>query len=112
LYFFVIIHLEGFRNFVLIKVHGLQPPSAPERVQLLDLQGHLIGEVPFRPRITNKFAFDWLNFEPPTGLFYVRLVGVDDEYNVFYRMSQTALSALLPGLLENGSQRHINISAD
>ena len=72
----------------------------------------MIGEVPFRPRITDKFAFDWLNFEPPTGLFYVRLVGVDDEYNVFYRMSQTALSALLPGLLENGSQRHVNISAD
>ena len=59
----------------------------------------MIGEVPFRPRSTDKFAFDWLNFEPPRGLFYVRVVGVDEDYNVFYRMSQTALSAVLPGLL-------------
>ena len=59
----------------------------------------MIGEVPFRPRSTDQFAFDWLNFEPPRGLFYVRVVGVDEDYNVFYRMSQTALSAVLPGLL-------------
>ena len=95
----MIIPLVGFRNFVLIKVLGLVAPGVPVRVQLLDLQGHLIGEVPFRPRSTDKFAFDWLNFEPPRGLFYVRVVGIDDEYNVFYRMSQTALSAVLPGLL-------------
>ncbi|KAL9989079.1 hypothetical protein ACROYT_G003587 [Oculina patagonica] len=88
--------VAGFRNFVLIKVHGLRPPGAPERVQLLDLQGHLIGEVPFKPRKEDKFAFDWLNFEPPRGLFYMRVVGVDDDYNVFYRASPTALSAVLP----------------
>lgn len=55
--------------------------------------------MPFKPRSKDKFAFDWLNFEPPRGLFYVRVVGVDDDYNVFYRASPTALSAVLPGLL-------------
>lgn len=29
----------------------------------------------------------------------MRVVGVDDDYNVFYRASPTALSAVLPGVL-------------
>lgn len=66
-------------------------------MQLLDLQGHLIGEVPFKPRSMDRSTFDWVNFEPPRGLFYIRVVGVDDKYNIFYRASPTALSAVLPG---------------
>lgn len=42
-------------------------------------------------------TFDWYNFEPPKGLFYIRVVGVDDKQNMFYRASPTALSAILPG---------------
>lgn len=80
-------------------MNGLQPaPGTAQRVQLLDLQGHLIGEVPFKPRSTDRSTFDWVNFEPPRGLFYIRVVGVDDKYNIFYRASPTALSAVLPGL--------------
>ena len=90
--------VSGFRNFVLIKVNGLEPPGKAERVEILNLQGHLIGEVPFKPHNTDKSAFDWLNFEPPRGLFYIRVVGADDAGNVFYRASPTALSAVLPGL--------------
>ncbi|PFX30360.1 hemicentin-1-like isoform X2 [Stylophora pistillata] len=88
--------VAGFRNFVLVKVHGLKPPGRPERVEILDLQGGLIGEVPFSPQITDEFTFDWENFEPPKGLFYLRVIGVDDDSNVFYRASPTALSAVLP----------------
>ena len=62
------------------------------------MQGGLIGEVPFSPQITDEFTFDWENFEPPKGLFYLRVIGVDDDSNVFYRASPTALSAVLPGL--------------
>ena len=32
----------------------------------------------------------------------MRVVGVDDDYNVFYRASPTALSAVLPGVLIYG----------
>lgn len=88
--------VAGFRNFALVKVHGLKPPGRPERVEILDLQGGLIDEVPFSPRSTDEFTFDWENFEPPKGLFYLRVVGVDDDSNVFYRASPTALSAVLP----------------
>ena len=76
----------------------MKPPGRPERVEILDLQGGLIDEVPFSPRSTDEFTFDWENFEPPKGLFYLRVVGVDDDSNVFYRASPTALSAVLPGL--------------
>ena len=89
--------ISGFRNFALIKVNGLQTPGTAQRVQILDVQGHLIGEVPFKPRSTDKSAFEWFNFEPPKGLFYIRVVGLDDKHNTFYRASPTALSALLPG---------------
>lgn len=81
-----------------MKVNGLQPSAVVKRVQTLDLQGRLIGEVLFKPRSTDKSAFDWSNFEPPQGLFYLRAVGADDAGNVFYRASSTALSAVLPGL--------------
>ena len=93
-----ICQFPGFRNFALIKVNGLEPPGKATKVQILDLQGHLIGEVPFKPRSTDKSVFDWLNFVPPRGLFYIRVVGRDDTENVFYRTSPTALSAMLPGL--------------
>lgn len=66
-------------------------------MQILDLQGHLLSEVPFKPREMDNFTFDWYNFEPPNGLFYIRVVGVDDKHNMFYRASPTALSAILPG---------------
>ena len=56
--------------------------------------------MPFSPRNSDKFTFDWQNFEPPRGLFYLRVVGMDEDYNVFYRASSTALSAVLPGLLD------------
>ena len=94
----LICQFPGFRNFALIKVNGLDPPGKAAKVQILDLQGHVIGEVPFKPRSTDKSAFDWLNFVPPRGLFYIRVVGRDDAENVFYRASPTALSAVLPGL--------------
>ena len=45
----------------------------------------------------DNYTFDWYNFEPPKGLFYIRVVGVDDKHNMFYRASPTALSAILPG---------------
>lgn len=90
--------MSGFNNFVLVKVNELQPPGKPNKVQILDLWGQTVEEVQFKPRKSDKFAFDWPNFVPPKGLFYVRVVGVDNASNVFYRASPTALSAVLPGL--------------
>lgn len=89
--------VAGFKNFVLVKVIGLEPPGKPNKVQIIDLQGQTIEEVSFNPHGIDKFAFEWSDFVPPKlGLFYVRVVGVDNANNSFYRASPTALSAILP----------------
>ena len=93
-------YVLGFRNFAIINVKGLKSPGEVEKVQLLDLQGKLISEVPLKSRVSDKLTFDWLNFEPPRELFYVRVLGFDEDQNVFHRASPTALSAVLPGLFD------------
>lgn len=89
----------GLNNRALIKVSGLLPPGAVTKVQLLDLQGLVFQEIAFIPRPDDQYTFDWVNFNAPSGLFYIRIVGVDLNGNVFHRCSPTAISAILPGKL-------------
>ncbi|KAK3730033.1 hypothetical protein QZH41_009543, partial [Actinostola sp. cb2023] len=91
-----VFEVSGFSNFAVIRVHGLLDPGTVDKAQLLDLQGKVFREIAFVPRPDDQYIFDWIDFESPSGLFYIRLVGVDPKGNVFHRCSPTAISAILP----------------
>ncbi|XP_048587507.1 hemicentin-1 isoform X2 [Nematostella vectensis] len=86
----------GFRNFAVVKVQGLREPGSVYKVQLVDLVGKVQQEVIFAPRPEEPFTFDWVNFQAPRGLFYIRVIGRDLRGHEFYRCSPTAISAVLP----------------
>jgi hemicentin len=82
-----------------VKVEGLVEPGSASKAQLVDLQGNILREILFVPRIDDQFTFDWINFVAPPGLFYIRIVGRDSKGYEFHRCSTTAISAILPGWL-------------
>ena len=81
----------------LLQMFGLIKLGIADKVEVLNLRGEMINQTSFLEEPEANFVFLWRNFISPHGLFYVRVLGRDEEGNVFHRTSPTAISAILPG---------------
>ena len=69
------------------------------QLELMDLQGNSISEYQLTVDGYLPHRYSAPPFLPPDQYFYLKVTGVDANGYVFWRITPTALSAIIPGTL-------------
>ncbi|KAI8479036.1 Hemicentin-1, partial [Branchiostoma belcheri] len=85
-------------TYVVVNATGLIPPGVINKLELINLQGLSLIEVPvFRhPEQHYSSLYNVSGILPPEGFFYLRVSGVDVDNFIFQRITPSALNAEIP----------------
>ncbi|XP_078687492.1 hemicentin-1-like isoform X2 [Branchiostoma floridae x Branchiostoma belcheri] len=88
----------GIPTYVVVNATGLIPPGVINKLELINLQGLSLIEVPvFRhPEQHYSSLYNVSGILPPEGFFYLRVSGVDVDNFIFQRITPSALNAEIP----------------
>jgi len=88
--------MKGMETFVLVNATDLDSPGRLTKLELVDLSGELLMEIPVVYDPSRPSLYNVSSFIPPTDFFYLKIVGLDDKGHVFQRTTPTAISASQP----------------
>ncbi|CAB3399927.1 unnamed protein product [Caenorhabditis bovis] len=84
-------------TYLLVNMTGLIPPGVVTEISLVDYFGNSLYSNPASPSRTNPHMYYVGPFIPPKGLFFVQVVGVDEEDYEFKRIAPTAIGSVVVG---------------
>ncbi|XP_078604169.1 hemicentin-1-like isoform X2 [Branchiostoma floridae x Branchiostoma japonicum] len=88
----------GIPTYVVLNATGLIPPGVINKLELINLQGLSLIEVPVFPDPEQPYSslYNVSGILPPEGFFYLRVSGVDVDNFIFQRITPSALNAEIP----------------
>ncbi|CAH1270966.1 HMCN1 [Branchiostoma lanceolatum] len=88
----------GIPTYVVLNATGLIPPGVINKLELINLQGLSLIEVPVFPHPQQLYSsvYNVSGILPPEGFFYLRVSGVDVDNFIFQRITPSALNAEIP----------------
>lgn len=90
----------GVRSQLLISAEQLLPRGYLQKVEFLDLRGHIIDghEYTLEPDPDHEGIYRVSDIVPPGEYFHIRVKGIDSQNYMFQRITAAAVSPLVPGM--------------
>nr|XP_022322237.1 hemicentin-1-like isoform X1 [Crassostrea virginica] len=88
--------LEGVRSHILVNTTDLDRPGQLQRLQLVSLNGITLSEYPLVGDVNEDNIYRTDAFKPPSGYFYIKVIGEDDQGHELWRTTPTAISPRKP----------------
>ncbi|XP_064648784.1 hemicentin-1-like [Lineus longissimus] len=93
--------VQGIPTYILLNATDLVPPGRMTKLELLNLYGQRLVEVPLVLDTNHPSLYNVSGFVPPNKeFFYVKVEGIDSKGYQFWRTAPTAITVIIPGAPE------------